>query len=89
MLNGDFADLIPLMFGDSGFDPATFDGRDKSRRGLHAPCLRLAETPVLPPRRSSPFLQLRLSMRAPLPTAATHFIFGVVARNQLVQEHSR
>jgi feruloyl esterase len=25
VLNGDLGDLIPLMFGDSGFDPATFD----------------------------------------------------------------
>jgi feruloyl esterase len=34
VLNGDLGDLIPLMFGDSGFDPATFD-IEKQQAAIH------------------------------------------------------
>jgi feruloyl esterase len=34
VLNGDLGDLIPLMFGDSGFDPATFDIQ-KQQEAIH------------------------------------------------------
>ena len=34
VLNGDLGDLIPLMFGDLGFDPATFD-IEKQQAAIH------------------------------------------------------
>jgi hypothetical protein len=34
VLNGDLGDVIPLMFGDSGFDPATFD-IEKQQAAIH------------------------------------------------------
>ena len=34
VMNGDLADLIPLMFGDAGFDPATFD-IEKQQAAIH------------------------------------------------------
>ena len=34
VLNGDLGNLIPLMFGDSGFDPATFD-IEKQQAAIH------------------------------------------------------
>jgi feruloyl esterase len=34
VLNGDLGDLIPLMFGDAGFDPATFD-IEKQQAAIH------------------------------------------------------
>ena len=34
VLNGDLGDLVPLMFGDSGFDHATFDIQ-KQQAAIH------------------------------------------------------